>query len=68
MDYNFARADPTIRCDPRVITNLLSLERSTMITSDYFVKQSEVEPYMRNIVTSWMLEVHNFFVFGLCVP
>lgn len=58
MDCNFAEVDPTLASDPRVILNLLALERSTMPPCDYFRNiQRDIQPFMRKVVTTWMLEV-----------
>lgn len=58
MDSNFAAMDPTMATDPRVILNLLSLERATMPQCDYFKHtQRDIQPFMRKVVTTWMLEV-----------
>lgn len=55
---NVANMDPTMTSDPRIIVNLLAMERSTMPTCDYFrVVQREILPFMRKVVTTWMLEV-----------
>ena len=44
--------------DERVLHNLLLLEDKYLPSSDYFkCVQSEVKPFMRRIVASWMLEV-----------
>lgn len=58
VDSNFAEMDPTMARDPRVIVNLLALERSTMPHCDYFRHvQRDIQPFMRKVVTTWMLEV-----------
>lgn len=60
MDCNYAEMDPSMACDPRVIINLLNLERSTMPQCDYFRHiQRDIQPFMRKVVTTWMLEVPN---------
>lgn len=57
-DNNFAENDKAISQDPRVIRNLLALERATIPQLDYFrVVQADLKPFMRKIVTTWMLEV-----------
>lgn len=44
--------------DERVLHNLLFMEDKYLPSSDYFkCVQSEVKPFMRRIVASWMLEV-----------
>lgn len=65
-DCNFAEPDPTMSRDPRIIPNLLSMERSTIPKMDYFRNlQKDIQPFMRKIVATWMLEVNylnNFFL------
>lgn len=54
-----AYADPVLLKDRRVLHNLLSSEERHVLSSSYFdCVQSELKPYMRKIVTEWMLEVH----------
>jgi Cyclin, N-terminal domain len=58
VDNTFAQADRTMKTDVRIIQNLLDLERTTLPTLDYFAHvQCDLKPYMRKIVTTWMLEV-----------
>ncbi|KAF5296228.1 hypothetical protein FQA39_LY12565 [Lamprigera yunnana] len=55
---NFAQKDPAIFRDIRVIENLLKDEAMYVCPSDYFtVVQEEIQPYMRNVVATWMMEV-----------
>jgi cyclin D2 len=50
--------DPVFLDDERVLGNLLQTEEKYIISSHYFnCFQSELQPYMRKIVCSWMLEV-----------
>ncbi|XP_063709905.1 G1/S-specific cyclin-D2-like [Culicoides brevitarsis] len=57
-DNNVAEKDKAISHDPRVIRNLLALERATIPHLDYFrLVQADLKPFMRKIVTTWMLEV-----------
>jgi len=44
--------------DDRVLANLLQTERSNRPSADCFCRQTEVLPYMRDTVVTWMLEVH----------
>ena len=56
-----AAADPAIMSDVRVLAQLLKLEWHSMPNVDYFAPnshQSELQPYMRRVVTTWMLEVN----------
>lgn len=44
--------------DERVLQELLNMEHLYVPRCDYFkTVQTEVEPFMRKIVTKWMLEV-----------
>ncbi|KAK4887266.1 hypothetical protein RN001_003537 [Aquatica leii] len=55
---NFAQKDPTIFRDVRVIENLLKDESMYVCPCDYFTDvQVEIQPYMRNVVATWMMEV-----------
>lgn len=55
--------DPAIMSDRRVLQQLLGLEMFSVPSSDYFAPNStsELQPYMRRVVTTWMLEVNIFF-------
>ena len=55
--------DPAIMEDPGVMQNLLALEKTTMPTQAYFEHiQYDIEPFMRKLVTTWMLEVRKLSV------
>lgn len=50
--------DKAIFKDHRVIKNLLANEKLYLPNCDYFVKvQNDIQPFMRRVVTTWMLEV-----------
>lgn len=69
MECNTADMDPTMANDPRIIVNLLALERATMPHCDYFRHvQRDIQPFMRKVVTTWMLEVSvdGHMRIGLC--
>ena len=54
----YALVDPLLSSDPRVIPNLLLLEGASMPPCDYFqTVQDDIQPFMRKVVTTWMLEV-----------
>lgn len=54
----YAGSDPVIFRDARVIDNLLSDEVMYVPRCNYFEEvQTDIEPYMRKVVTTWMLEV-----------
>lgn len=53
--------DKAIFKDHRVIKNLLANEKLYLPNCDYFVKvQNDIQPFMRRVVTTWMLEVSLF--------
>ena len=53
-----AYKDTAVVLDERVFQNTLNLQLTTTPTCDYFtIVQRDVKPYMRKVVTSWMLEV-----------
>ena len=53
-----ARVDRTIFDDDRVLANLLRNEQKYMPSSHYFkTLQPDLKPFMRKMVTEWMLEV-----------
>jgi len=54
--------DKAIFKDHRVIKNLLADEKLYLPNCDYFVKvQNDIQPFMRRVVTTWMLEVSVVF-------
>ncbi|CAL4070891.1 unnamed protein product [Meganyctiphanes norvegica] len=58
MDGRLAMDDQGLLADPRVLDNLLALQPHSMPTQNYFTHiQTDVAPYMRKVVTTWMLEV-----------
>lgn len=57
-DMNRARADLQMTKDPRVVDNMLLLEKTTVPHCDYFATvQTDIKPFMRKLVTIWMLEL-----------
>lgn len=57
-DRCVAGPDRALDNDPRLIHNLLVLERTHGLHIDYFQHvQTDVQPFMRKVVTTWMLEV-----------
>ena len=57
-DGRLAMDDRSLLADPRVLDNLLALQPHSMPTQNYFNHiQTDVAPYMRKVVTTWMLEV-----------
>lgn len=64
QDSCYAMKDLNVLEDERVLRDLLELEEIYVPSCDYFKGfQSDVEPFMRKIVTKWMLEVRNVFDF-----
>lgn len=56
-----AETDRGIFEDVRVISNLLKDEMYSMPNCDYFqTVQNDIQPFMRKVVTTWMLEVRNY--------
>lgn len=57
-----AGRDATMYSDGRVLANLIASEEKNGVPPvDYFVSvQSEIKPYMRKIVNSWMQDVSSF--------
>ncbi|XP_031570714.1 G1/S-specific cyclin-D2-like [Actinia tenebrosa] len=54
----YAYKDPVILKDDRVLKNLLACEEKYLPSCNYFkIVQTEVEPNMRRMVATWMLEV-----------
>ena len=53
-----ARPDPVLLGDQRVLQSLLSIEERFLPQFSYFkLFQKELQPYMRRMVATWMLEV-----------
>lgn len=54
----FAAKDPVILKDFRVLENLLNDEKFYVSEKNYFEEvQTDIAPFMRKVVTMWMLEV-----------
>lgn len=55
---NHGYQDPVLLEDDRVLKNLLACEEKYLPSCCYFkIIQNEVEPYMRRMVATWMMEV-----------
>ncbi|XP_036433032.1 G1/S-specific cyclin-D2b [Colossoma macropomum] len=53
-----ATRDPSILCDDRVLQSLLTVEDKFLPQGLYFTRvQKDIQPYMRRMVATWMLEV-----------
>ncbi|KAF4079500.1 hypothetical protein AMELA_G00178780 [Ameiurus melas] len=53
-----ALLDPTIFSDDRVLQSLLTIEDMFLPQAPYFQRvQKDLQPYMRRVVATWMLEV-----------
>lgn len=64
-----AQGDPVLNGDPRVLLQLIKVERMDgkrfrfMNNRCYFNEvQDEVQPHMRRILTKWMMEVSSLFI------
>lgn len=53
-----AHKDMNILRDDRVIPNLKEKELFYIPPCNYFEIQDDIQPYMRKVVTMWMLEVN----------
>jgi cyclin D2 len=57
-DCRLAERDRVIFEDMRVLQNLLDLELVYTPTCNYFgTVQKDIQPFMRKVVSTWMLEV-----------
>ena len=57
----YAYQDPVLLQDDRVLRNLLTCEDKYIPSCRYFnIVQKEIEPHMRRMVTTWMLEVNKY--------
>lgn len=55
-----ARPDPNLLCDDRVLQSLLTIEERYLPQCSYFkCVQKDIQPFMRRMVATWMLEVRN---------
>uniref|UniRef100_G3PKU6 G1/S-specific cyclin-D2 n=1 Tax=Gasterosteus aculeatus TaxID=69293 RepID=G3PKU6_GASAC len=58
MDTIRARPDPNLLCDDRVLQSLLTIEERFLPQHSYFKSvQKDIQPFMRRMVATWMLEV-----------
>lgn len=60
MDTNIrALPDPNLLCDERVLQSLLTIEERFLPQYSYFKGvQKDIQPFMRRMVATWMLEVY----------
>lgn len=59
MDTIRARPDPNLLCDDRVLQSLLTIEERFLPQYSYFKGvQKDIQPFMRRMVATWMLEVY----------
>ncbi|XP_042218964.1 G1/S-specific cyclin-D1-like [Homarus americanus] len=57
-DEPIAHEDPTLLNDRRVLDNMLQLQPFSMPPQNYFKHiQNDIQPFMRKIVTGWMMEI-----------
>ena len=60
-----ARVDPVLLKDGRVLQNLLATEERYLPSLSYFkCVQTDIQPYMRRMVATWMFEVSGQFTFS----
>ncbi|KAM9362274.1 G1/S-specific cyclin-D3 [Symphorus nematophorus] len=53
-----AVSDPAVTCDPRALHRLTAVEKTGHRVSPYFGRiQTDIQPYMRRILTAWMFQV-----------
>lgn len=52
-----AYPDPVFLRDDRVLQNLTKMEEHYTVPARFMDSQQDIKPYMRKIVTQWMLEV-----------
>lgn len=53
-----AANDHTVSRDPRTLHNLKAMEKTCPVFSYFDGLQQDIKPYMRKLLTGWMLEVH----------
>lgn len=70
QDSCHAGIDINVFEDERVLQELLDMEHIYVPPCDYFESvQTDMRPYMRKIVTQWMLEVRKEnFNYDYCLP
>jgi cyclin D2 len=62
VECRLAERDRVIFEDMRVLQNLLDLETVYTPTCSYFgTVQKDIQPFMRKVVATWMLEVSDCF-------
>lgn len=67
-DCRLAERDRVIFEDMRVLQNLLDLETVYIPACNYFgTVQKDIQPYMRKVVSTWMLEVGNSLSHIVCI-
>uniref|UniRef100_A0A8C6SUC2 G1/S-specific cyclin-D2 n=1 Tax=Neogobius melanostomus TaxID=47308 RepID=A0A8C6SUC2_9GOBI len=58
LDTNIrAKPDPNLLCDDRVLHSLLTIEERFLPTYYFKGVQKDIQPFMRRMVATWMLEV-----------
>ncbi|XP_045552943.1 G1/S-specific cyclin-D2 isoform X2 [Salmo salar] len=60
-----ASPDPNLLCDDRVLQSLLTIEERFLPQCSYFkCVQKDIQPFMRRMVATWMLEEWELVVLG----
>lgn len=63
-----AQTDPTLLFDDRVLHNLLTVEERYLPQCSYFkCVQKDIQPFMRRMVATWMLEVGAFHFLSIVI-
>lgn len=58
-----ATSDPVFIEDERILKNLMLTEDRNITSSSYFkCFQTDLKPYMREVVVGWMLEVCHYVI------
>lgn len=64
-----ARPDPNLLYDDRVLQSLLTIEERFLPQCSYFkCIQKDIQPFMRRMVATWMLEVCTYPIISVLTP
>jgi len=64
-----ARPDPNLLLDDRVLQSLLTIEERFLPQCSYFkCIQKDIQPFMRRMVATWMLEVCTYPIISVLTP
>lgn len=63
-----ARPDPNLLYDDRVLQSLLTIEERFLPQCSYFkCVQKDIQPFMRRMVATWMLEVCTYTIISVLI-